>query len=330
MQRVLRRLLAYLPRLGLLDETYRLIEVIQDMERNHAVGPGAITEFDRMFEIGCKGIARAMIVSADHWRVKAGAHGSAENAADVELVNHLERAVEAMLRCWLDHSHRVRLSVLETVADDAHWRLLRRFIENYGDGLFTQKFMSLGNLRAILHQGVDAYLRFLAEEPDAKSELQLMTDLDATLPSDEAARWLGVAIESVVENYSAYIDCNSTTTQSDRGDMLYTLLDFLRLQASYNRVAWNLRPVVLVHEVLVRAGRTFAAEIWRQAVVERTSAIGVGFEVPAWLEALEDEADGFADAEDDEELGGAVALPVPDVRLSIAEVRRQVKKMLGD
>jgi hypothetical protein len=309
-----------------------------------------------------------------------------------------------MLRCWLDHSHRVRLSVLETVADDAHWRLLRRFIENYGDGLFTQKFMSLGNLRAIRHQGVDAYLRFLAEEPDAKSELQLMADLDATLPSDEAARWLGVAIESVVENYSAYIDYNSTTTQSDRGDMLYTLLDFLRLQASYNRVAWNLRPVVLVHEVLVRAGRNFAAEVWRQAVVERTSAIaeehlqrlaalcrqygmrlpsiaerleerlvrpltvdrlralivpsieelrengqptafrqlqqeieiltrapsGVGFEVPAWLEALEDEADGLSDAEDDEELGGAVALPVPDVRLSIAEVRRQVKKMLGD
>ena len=43
----------------------------------------------------------------------------------------------------------------------------------------------------------------------------------------------------MVENYSEYMDYNSTTTQSDRGDMLYTLLDFLRLQASYNRVAWN-------------------------------------------------------------------------------------------
>ena len=58
MQRVLRRLLAYLPRLGLLEETFRLIETIQDMERNHAVGPGAITEFDQMFEIGCRGIVR--------------------------------------------------------------------------------------------------------------------------------------------------------------------------------------------------------------------------------------------------------------------------------
>ena len=64
-----------------------------------------------------------------------------------------------------------------------------------------------------------------------------------------------MAIEAVVENYGEYVDYNSTTTQSDRGDMLYTLLDFLRLRASYDRVAWNLRPVVLAHEVLVRCGR---------------------------------------------------------------------------
>ena len=41
---------------------------------------------------------------------------------------------------------------------------------------------------------------------------------------------------------------------SDRGEMLYTLLDFLRLRADYDRLAWNLRPVVLAHEVLVRGG----------------------------------------------------------------------------
>ena len=43
--------------------------------------------------------------------------------------------------------------------------------------------------------------------------------------------------------------------------MLYTLFDFLRLVASYDRLAWNLRPVLLVHEVLVRCGREGAAEI---------------------------------------------------------------------
>ena len=76
-----------------------------------------------------------------------------------------------------------------------------------------------------------------------------------------------------MENYAEYVDYNSTTTQSDRGDMLYTLLDYLRLRASYDRVAWNLQPVVLAHEVLVRSGHDEAADVWRAAVAERTSSI---------------------------------------------------------
>ena len=74
----------------------------------------------------------------------------------------------------------------------------------------------------------------------------------------------------MVENYGEYMDYNSTTTQSDSGEMLYTLLDFLRVQTSYHRVAWNLRPVIVAHELLVRHGRQAAAEIWRAAVVRRT------------------------------------------------------------
>ncbi len=59
LQAVLRRLLAYLPRLGLLQETMQLITTIQEMEANHPVGPGAITEFDQMFKIGCRAIVRS-------------------------------------------------------------------------------------------------------------------------------------------------------------------------------------------------------------------------------------------------------------------------------
>ena len=93
------------------------------------------------------------------------------------------------------------------------------------------------------------------------------------MPREEAVRWLSIALEAVVENYAEYIDYNSTTTQSDRGDMLYTLLDYLRLRASYDRVAWNLLPVVLAHEVLVRGGHDEAADVWRAAVGERTASI---------------------------------------------------------
>jgi hypothetical protein len=48
------------------------------------------------------------------------------------------------------------------------------------------------------------------------------------------------------------------------------LLDFLRIKVGYERIHWNLRPVMMAHEVLVRCGRTGAADLWRQAMAERT------------------------------------------------------------
>ena len=113
----------------------------------------------------------------------------------------------------------------------------------------------------------------MQDEPDPEEEFRLVAELQSVIPLDEAAHWLGVAIEAVVENYAEYIDYNSITTQSDRGEMLYTLLDFLRLRASYDRLAWNLRPVVLAHRELVRCGRHEAAEIWREAITERTAPV---------------------------------------------------------
>ena len=154
----------------------------------------------------------------------------------------------------------MRLSVLETVGDPQRWRRLKRFVETYGGDLFTQRFMNLGNLRGILHQGVREYLETLREQPDVDEPFHLLTELDIAIPLDEAAHWLDTAIEAVVENYGEYVDYNSITTQSDRGEMLYTLLDFLRLRANYDRMAWNLRPVAVAHETLVRCGRDGAAE----------------------------------------------------------------------
>jgi hypothetical protein len=51
--------------------------------------------------------------------------------------------------------------------------------------------------------------------------------------------------------------------------MLYTLLDFLRLRTKYDRVCWNLKPVVLAHEILVRRGKEGAARVWRRALTDR-------------------------------------------------------------
>jgi hypothetical protein len=323
------------------------------------------------------------------------------------LISFLEQATEALLRSWLVHSRGVRLSVLEAVNGKGPWNDLKKFIEDYGIDIFTQRFMNLPNLRAILHQGVESWLDSLGEESDDEGPEKLMEDLDTRITREEAVRWLTVAMEAAVENYAEYIDYNSTTTQSDRGDMLYTLLDYLRLRASYDRVAWNLQPVILAHEVLVRSRYDAAAEIWRAAVADRTSSLaddhlkrftrlnrkygmrlpsiadrlgerfirpllvdrlcamvrpaveataqkdpakaleskaifcrleegieeftrdisGAGFDVPPWLEALEQEVDRvLANVSGEEELPDP-DLPIEQVRLTREELAKQMKAM---
>ena len=164
------------------------------METSHPVGPGGVTEFDRVFEIACKAVTQCLAISSAEWyRPRRAAsrkkkeRGTEEvvgntsslrrtssrqpppspsvatpsfsRSADAGLIDRLEELIEVLLRCWLSHSRGVRLSVLETVADPQRWRQLKRFIERYGGDLFTQRFMNLGNLRGILHQGVREYLR---------------------------------------------------------------------------------------------------------------------------------------------------------------------------
>src|SRR5690606_30490040 len=56
------------------------------------------------------------------------------------------------------------------------------------------------------------------------------------------------------------------------GELLYTFLDFLRLRVRYDRIAWNLRPVMWAHEILVRNGMDAAATIWRRSLSDRIGA----------------------------------------------------------
>jgi hypothetical protein len=126
-------------------------------------------------------------------------------------------------------------------------------------------------LRAILHQGVDSWLGQLEQEPEPEVAEHLLADLEHGRASrQEAIEVLSVILEAVVENYGEYRDYNSMTTQSDRGEFVYMLLDFLRLRTDYDRICWQLKPVVWAHEILVRGRQTSAAEIWRRELVEQT------------------------------------------------------------
>ncbi|HUY89825.1 MAG TPA: hypothetical protein VMV10_13910 [Pirellulales bacterium] len=276
-QQLMLTLLRGLPRLGLLAETCQVIAAAQAMEQHRPAQEGAVTEFDHLFEVGYRALVRAIVAAA-------GAEPAPETsgdsdctasglAPDAELIDCLKALTESLLKRWLDHSRSLRLSVLEKVSDSDRWQSLVQFIERYGHDLFTPRFSNVGNLRGILHQGAAAWLEQLEQDDQGEPELRLLKELDREIPRAAAAEQLTIVIEAIVENYAEFKDFNSTTTQSDRGELMYVLLDFLRLKASYERVVWHIKPVVLTHEILVRRGRAAAAELWRRSVAERTSQV---------------------------------------------------------
>lgn len=270
-QRLVMDLVEWLPKQGLLAETFELLQTAQASEQSRPIRQSAVTEFDRLFDRGFRGMVDTLIQASRDAAPGAAANAGELTETDRRLVEALQQLSEAMLRLWLAHSRSLRLSVVEKLLPDDRWQVFVRFVKKYGGQLFTQSFLHLGSLRAILHQGVKEWLDRLCDDPDASDELQLVADLQAGAPVARAAKTLSLAIEAVVENYREYRDYNATTTQSDRGELLYCFIDFLRLRSEYDRVAWNLRPVITAYEVLVRNGCDAAAETWRQALAERTT-----------------------------------------------------------
>ncbi|MGC4003102.1 MAG: hypothetical protein QM811_08185 [Pirellulales bacterium] len=143
LQQTLRMLLAQLPGLGMLREACQLIQTARAMERDHPLGPGAVTEFDRLFEIGFKAVVDRLIDSSREWELQR----ESSELADLQLSECLQQVTEALLSEWLSHSRTLRLSVLEKIGGEAEWRDFVAFVEKYGHDLFTQKFFNLGNLR---------------------------------------------------------------------------------------------------------------------------------------------------------------------------------------
>jgi hypothetical protein len=260
-QNVLRALASNLPRLGLLRETALLLQTARAMERARpAEGGRGMSEFDRLFEAAYQAVADAVVTSAADWKT--------EGAGDTELVELLEKVTEPFLAIWIDHSRLVRLSSLESFHEDADWDALRHFVQTYGGDLFHAKFMTLGNLRGILHRGVGAYLDYLRDNPDPLHPVHLLDDLGRAISRADAERHLRGVLQALVENYEEYKDYNMTTTQSDYGENLYRLLDFLRLKARYDRQAWEFRPLLLAHEALAHKGRAGAAVLWQESFRE--------------------------------------------------------------
>jgi hypothetical protein len=262
-QTILRALGANLPRVGLVRETYQLLRTAHEMEQGQPMQGPRVTEFDRLFQIAFQAVVHAV--------VDAGA--AAEPApSDQALVELLENTVEPFLALWIEHSKTLRVAVLEAIDTDADWDRLQSFIARYGAGVFHARFMTLGNLRGILHRGVGVFLDHLRDNPDPLHPVHLIDDLDQAIPRREAEAALEIILQAVIENYEEYKDYNTTTPQSDYGENLHTLLAFLRLKAGYERHAWQLRPLLQAHEVLARR-RSPAAALWQEQVAELTREV---------------------------------------------------------
>ncbi|MEO1618094.1 MAG: hypothetical protein AAFV88_19730, partial [Planctomycetota bacterium] len=272
-QRVLRHLMHWLPRRGLVSEACRLIEISRQMEQQNSVGIGAVTEFDSLFRDGFKALVESLTASVSHGRTADELNRDEQTTGEV-LIPLVERLTETMLGSWLAHSQTLRLSPLETVNDPRAWKRLVEFTRKYGDPIFTQMFLQLGNVRAILHQGVSDWLQRVIDDKQPEiADMRLFQDIESgELELKDADRWITLVYETLIDHHGEYQDYNSTTTQSDRGDLVYMFMDFLRLRAGYERIAWNLKPVMWAHEVLVENGLENAAMMWRRSLSERIGA----------------------------------------------------------
>jgi hypothetical protein len=207
-----------------------------------------------------------------------------EHRRHMLLLEFVSSLVQRYSTLWLKHSRTTRLSAVESLADAALWRDVRTFIREYGSDLFHARMLTLGNVRTILHNGVDEFLDFLEDMQDALHPIKLVEDIEqGAFDRDQAVEYLELIYAALVDRIDRFVEYNTTTTQSDYGEMFYCFLDFLRVEAAYERDAWNLTPFVIVHEQLAAHAPPEVARLW-ESVFEKRNADAAARHVQRLLE----------------------------------------------
>ena len=259
-------LLTQLPRLGLLRETFHLTKLARQMEWNNPPDGRRVSSFDQLFRTALFGVVETLLVAA--------AEDGEDSGPDGPLSSMLFQVAEAFQELWVQHSQSLRLSVLESVNDDDDWQPVRDFVKKYGSDLFTVPFLGLSNMRGILARGVNAWLDHEVERSGNERRPRLIDDwADGNLDRTRTLKSAEVVLQALIEHYDEYRDYNTTTTQSDYGENIHILLDFLRIKVRYDRYAWRMRPLALAHEVLCKRGNDAMALRWREFIGEKTAGL---------------------------------------------------------
>ncbi|NOX55195.1 MAG: hypothetical protein GXP27_12315, partial [Planctomycetes bacterium] len=264
LQRDLRLTLLHMSRLGLLRETWHVLKTAYRLERASRIGGVAVSEFDHLFRVALQGTVDCLITSVETW----------DGDPDENLIETMNRVVGHYANQWRQHSRNMRLSCAERLRDEIIWDDVREFITRYGASFLDVRLLTLGNLRTILHNGVEWFLSQMAENQDPLHSEPLIEALDnEEIDFDLAVDILELIYETIVDEYDRFLEYNTTTTHSDYGDRFYCLLEFLRLEAAYRRDEWNMLPYEIAHRVLTRRGKLAAARVWEQQLAQRTAPL---------------------------------------------------------
>ena len=141
-QALLRALATVLPRLGLVRETYHLLNTALRMESVRPPQGRGVTEFNELFQTAFRGCVECLVDSAATWEP--------EQAGDASLVDLLDSLTTPFVGLWIKHARALGLSVLETLNGESDWEAVRDFVRRYGRDLFDARFLTPANLRGIL------------------------------------------------------------------------------------------------------------------------------------------------------------------------------------
>ena len=264
LQAIIRLLLSQLPRLGLLRHTYQLLQTACRMERTRRPPGQAVTEFDRLFRIGLTSSVEAVLRAARRWKLETA--NQRRNA-----YRRIQRLMDSHGMLWAQHSSSMRLSIVEELHDEERCDEVREFIEAYGDDLFHTRMLTLGNARAIVVHGAESLLDELETNVSPYQQVRIIDDLqERRIDREHAIDIMEFVYESVVDNFDVFLEYNTTTTQSDYGNRLYCLMDFLRVKSLYDRFEWNHLPYHFVHEMMTRIEVADMAALVEEELTDET------------------------------------------------------------
>ncbi len=264
LQAIIRLLLSQLPRLGLLRHTYQLLQTVCRMERTRRPPGQAVTEFDRLFRIGLTSSVESILHAATRWKLETANQRK-------NVFRRVQRLMDSYGMLWAQHSGSMRLSIVEELHDEERCEEVRNFVESYGDDLFHTRMLTLGNARAIVVHGADSLLDELENNVAPYHQVRIIEDLqEGRIDRDHAMDIMEFVYESVVDNFDVFLEYNTTTTQSDYGNRLYCLLDFLRVKSLYDRFEWDHLPYHFVHEIMTRIEVADMASLVEAELTEET------------------------------------------------------------